>query len=122
MAWMMDTYSMNHGTTITGVVTGKPIHLGGSLGREKPPDAAFRHRPEVARRAGIEIEGAKVALQALVTSVAKRRACSPASAPVSWLFRITPPPCTTKAESGYGRPHRPAGGEKQIAGFPAPRD
>ncbi|MDR8459112.1 Glu/Leu/Phe/Val dehydrogenase, partial [Acinetobacter baumannii] len=35
MAWMMDTYSMNHGTTITGVVTGKPIHLGGSLGREK---------------------------------------------------------------------------------------
>ena len=26
---------MNHGTTITGVVTGKPIHLGGSLGREK---------------------------------------------------------------------------------------
>ncbi|MEA7614611.1 hypothetical protein ONO57_25985, partial [Salmonella enterica subsp. enterica serovar Anatum] len=31
MAWMMDTYSMNHGTTVTGVVTGKPIHLGGSL-------------------------------------------------------------------------------------------
>ena len=33
MAWMMDTYSMNHGSTATGVVTGKPLALGGSLGR-----------------------------------------------------------------------------------------
>jgi glutamate dehydrogenase (NAD(P)+) len=33
MAWMMDTYSMNIGATATGVVTGKPIPLGGSLGR-----------------------------------------------------------------------------------------
>ena len=33
MAWMMDTYSMNTGATATGVVTGKPIELGGSLGR-----------------------------------------------------------------------------------------
>ena len=64
MAWMMDTYSMNHGTTITGVVTGKPIHLGGSLGREKATGrGVFVTGREVARRAGIEIEGAKVALQ-----------------------------------------------------------
>ncbi|QUJ02155.1 hypothetical protein KCP75_06170 [Salmonella enterica subsp. enterica] len=41
MARMMDTYSMNHGTTVTGIVTGKPIHLGGSLGREKATGAAF---------------------------------------------------------------------------------
>jgi glutamate dehydrogenase (NAD(P)+) len=33
MAWMMDTYSMNTGATATGVVTGKPLHLGGLLGR-----------------------------------------------------------------------------------------
>ena len=33
MAWMMDTYSMNEGSTATGVVTGKPVELGGSLGR-----------------------------------------------------------------------------------------
>ena len=33
MAWMMDTYSMNKGYSILGVVTGKPIELGGSLGR-----------------------------------------------------------------------------------------
>ena len=35
MAWMMDTYSMNTGSTATGVVTGKPLHLGGSAGRIK---------------------------------------------------------------------------------------
>mgnify|MGYP003704759439 CR=1 FL=1 len=33
MAWMMDTYSVNFGHTVLGVVTGKPISLGGSLGR-----------------------------------------------------------------------------------------
>lgn len=33
MAWMMDTYSLNQGRTVTGVVTGKPLSLGGSLGR-----------------------------------------------------------------------------------------
>lgn len=64
MAWMMDTYSMNHGTTVTGVVTGKPIHLGGSLGREKATGrGVYITGREVARRSGIEIEGAKIAVQ-----------------------------------------------------------
>src|SRR6187397_1242088 len=35
MAWIMDTYSMHHGYTIHGVVTGKPIAVGGSLGRNE---------------------------------------------------------------------------------------
>jgi glutamate dehydrogenase (NAD(P)+) len=34
MAWMMDTYSMNKGRSVPGVVTGKPIEIGGSVGRE----------------------------------------------------------------------------------------
>lgn len=64
MAWMMDTYSMNHGTTVTGVVTGKPVHLGGSLGREKATGrGVFITGREVARRAGIPVEGARVAVQ-----------------------------------------------------------
>jgi glutamate dehydrogenase (NAD(P)+) len=35
MAWIMDTYSMNKGHSVLGVVTGKPIHIGGSLGRNE---------------------------------------------------------------------------------------
>ena len=35
MAWMMDTYSMHAGYTVPGVVTGKPISLGGSEGRNE---------------------------------------------------------------------------------------
>jgi len=35
MAWIMDTYSMNKGYSVPGVVTGKPVHIGGSLGRRE---------------------------------------------------------------------------------------
>lgn len=35
MAWMMDTYSVNLGQAVPGVVTGKPLSIGGSLGREQ---------------------------------------------------------------------------------------
>jgi glutamate dehydrogenase (NAD(P)+) len=53
MAWMMDTYSMNTGGTATGVVTGKPIHLGGSLGRVKATGrGVFVTGREAARRIG----------------------------------------------------------------------
>src|SRR3989475_5384150 len=35
MAWIMDTYSMHHRHTVTAVVTGKPVEMGGSLGRRE---------------------------------------------------------------------------------------
>ena len=64
MAWMMDTYSMGEGRTVTGVVTGKPLSLGGSLGR---PDATgrgvFVTAREAAKRLGMPIVGARVAVQ-----------------------------------------------------------
>ena len=64
MAWMMDTYSMNTGATATGVVTGKPIHLGGSLGRVKATGrGVFVTGREAARRIGLKLEGARVAVQ-----------------------------------------------------------
>jgi len=64
MAWMMDTYSMNNGGTITGVVTGKPIHLGGSLGRVKATGrGVFVTGREAARRIGLDLDGARVAVQ-----------------------------------------------------------
>jgi glutamate dehydrogenase (NAD(P)+) len=64
MAWMMDTYSMNTGATATGVVTGKPIHLGGSLGRVKATGrGVFVTGREAARRLGLNLDGARVAVQ-----------------------------------------------------------
>ncbi len=64
MAWMMDTYSMNTGATATGVVTGKPIHLGGSMGRIKATGrGVFVTGREAARRIGLDLQGARLAVQ-----------------------------------------------------------
>jgi glutamate dehydrogenase (NAD(P)+) len=64
MAWMMDTYSMNMGATTTGVVTGKPVGLGGSLGRVKATGrGVFVTGREAAQRIGLQLQGARVAIQ-----------------------------------------------------------
>jgi glutamate dehydrogenase (NAD(P)+) len=64
MAWMMDTYAMNTGSTATGVVTGKPVDLGGSLGRrEATGRGVFTVGVEAARHLGLEMAGARVAVQ-----------------------------------------------------------
>lgn len=64
MAWMMDTYSMNQGSTATGVVTGKPVDLGGSLGRrEATGRGVFTVGVEAAKRIGLDVAKAAVAVQ-----------------------------------------------------------
>lgn len=64
MAWMMDTYSMNTGATATGVVTGKPIDLGGSLGRvEATGRGVFTVGVEAAKLTGLNLQGARVTVQ-----------------------------------------------------------
>jgi len=64
MAWMMDTYSMNVGATATGVVTGKPIALGGSLGRrEATGRGVYIAARETAYAMGVDIKGARVVVQ-----------------------------------------------------------
>ena len=64
MAWIMDTFSMNQGRTATGVVTGKPVTLGGSLGRHDATGrGVFICTVEAARRIGLSIPGARVAVQ-----------------------------------------------------------
>ncbi len=75
MAWMMDTYSMNVGENATGVVTGKPIDLGGSLGRRDATGrGVFTVGQEAAARIGLELKGARIAVQGFgnVGSVAAR--------------------------------------------------
>ena len=64
MAWIMDTYSMHSRHTVTSVVTGKPISLGGSLGRREATGRGvlFTIR-EAAKHLDINMEGATVVVQ-----------------------------------------------------------
>jgi glutamate dehydrogenase (NAD(P)+) len=64
MAWIMDTYSMHVGQTTTAVVTGKPLELGGSLGRrEATGRGVMIATREAAKHLGLEIGKATVAVQ-----------------------------------------------------------
>jgi hypothetical protein len=64
MAWIFDTYSMNKGHSVLGVVTGKPLTIGGSLGREEATarGALYCIRDAVAKR-DERLEGMTVAVQ-----------------------------------------------------------
>jgi glutamate dehydrogenase (NAD(P)+) len=64
MAWIFDTYSMNKGHSVLGVVTGKPVQIGGSLGRvEATARGALYCLREALRKQGMRIEGTSVAIQ-----------------------------------------------------------
>ncbi len=64
MGWIMDTFSMQCGYTVPGVVTGKPIELGGSEGRmEATGRGVAVAASEAAKRMGMSIDGARVAVQ-----------------------------------------------------------
>jgi len=64
MAWVMDTYSMHVGHTETAVVTGKPLEMGGSLGRREATGRGVKIVTlESAKHVGFDIRGATVAVQ-----------------------------------------------------------
>jgi glutamate dehydrogenase (NAD(P)+) len=64
MAWFMDTYSVNKGYTVTGVVTGKPLAVGGSLGRAGATSRGVLFSAFAAlREAGIDPRDVSVAVQ-----------------------------------------------------------
>jgi len=64
MAWIVDTVSMHKGYSVPGVVTGKPIAIGGSVGRaDATGQGALYTIQEVARRLGLDLRGARVAVQ-----------------------------------------------------------
>jgi glutamate dehydrogenase (NAD(P)+) len=64
MAWMMDTYSGQKGFSVPGVVTGKPVEIGGSLGRrEATGRGVVTCVTEACRHLGLPIEGARIAVQ-----------------------------------------------------------
>jgi glutamate dehydrogenase (NAD(P)+) len=75
MAWIMDTYSMNHGHSVPGVVTGKPIEIGGSKGRVEATGRGVLYvTQEACKLRGLDLAGATVAVQGFgnVGSVAAR--------------------------------------------------
>jgi glutamate dehydrogenase (NAD(P)+) len=64
MAWVMDTYSMHVGHTATAVVTGKPIEMGGSLGRrEATGRGVMIVTREAAKHVGLDINGLRIGIQ-----------------------------------------------------------
>ncbi|MGZ4389044.1 MAG: Glu/Leu/Phe/Val family dehydrogenase [Gaiellaceae bacterium] len=64
MAWIFDTYSMNKGHSVLGVVTGKPLAIGGSLGRvEASPRGALYCLQEALGKLGRSFDGLTVAVQ-----------------------------------------------------------
>jgi glutamate dehydrogenase (NAD(P)+) len=64
MAWIFDTYSMNKGHSVLGVVTGKPLTVGGSLGRlEATARGALFCVVEAIEKKGMSLDGLKVAVQ-----------------------------------------------------------
>jgi glutamate dehydrogenase (NAD(P)+) len=64
MAWMMDTYSMHARSTVTGVVTGKPLEIGGSLGRKEATGRGILITVrEACRHLNIALDKATVAVQ-----------------------------------------------------------
>jgi glutamate dehydrogenase (NAD(P)+) len=64
MAWMMDTYSVHMGYSVPSIVTGKPVSLGGSLGRREATGRGVAHLvARVADTIGLDLKGATVAVQ-----------------------------------------------------------
>jgi glutamate dehydrogenase (NAD(P)+) len=64
MAWIFDTYSMNKGHSVLGVVTGKPLAIGGSLGREEATArGALYVLRGAARKRNLSLNGAAAAVQ-----------------------------------------------------------
>ena len=75
MAWMMDTYSMTQGKTVPGIVTGKPLIVGGSAGRREATGRGIVYALyQAARHLGQPLRGQRVVVQGFgnVGSVAAR--------------------------------------------------
>ncbi len=64
MAWIMDTYSMMRGYTVSGIVTGKPISIGGSRGRSEATGRGCVYTiAEAAKTLNLKLEGARAVIQ-----------------------------------------------------------
>ena len=79
MAWIMDTYSMQKGRTIPGVVTGKPIEIGGSVGRVEAPGTGMAYLLEhICQKLNYNLNEMNIVIQGFgkVGSVVAKQLCS----------------------------------------------
>jgi glutamate dehydrogenase (NAD(P)+) len=92
MAWIMDTYSMHAGYSIPGVVTGKPLNLGGSEGRVEATGRGVVYTAmSAARRIGLDLSGARAVVQGFgnVGSIAAKLTAELAGATVIAISDVT---------------------------------
>jgi glutamate dehydrogenase (NAD(P)+) len=92
MAWIMDTYSMHAGYSIPGVVTGKPLNLGGSEGRVEATGRGVVYTAmAAAKRIGLDLNGARVVVQGFgnVGSIAAKLIVETAGATVVAVSDVT---------------------------------
>ena len=119
MAWMLDTYSVLHGATTPAVVTGKPVHLGGTLGRiEATGRGVMIAAQEAARHAGLQTDGLRVVVQGMgnVGGIAARLMAAQGFVVVGMCDSKSgvhnPAGLDVAAVTAYQREHR------TLAGFP----
>ena len=116
MAWIFDTYSMNKGHSVLGVVTGKPLTIGGSLGREEATarGALYCIRDAVAKQDGrldrMTRRGAGIRQRRLATSRSSctRRARRSSRSPTRRVALHNPKGIDVPAAFAHKREHRHA--------------
>jgi len=109
MAWIMDTYSMHMRQTVTAVVTGKPISMGGSQGRIEATGRGVKVVcDESLRYLNMPVEGCRVVIQGFGNVDRMPRGCCRSAVTRSWASRsakaasIIPPASTSTSCSNTG--------------------
>ena len=117
MAWIFDTYSMNKGHSVLGVVTGKPLAIGGSLGREEATARGALYCSVARPASGTSTWTARrPPCRASATSAATSRASSCRTAPRSSRSRTLPAASTTRTGSTSRRRSRASARPARSAG------
>ena len=121
MAWIFDTYSMNKGHSVLGVVTGKPLEIGGSLGREEATARGGLYALRGAlRKSSLREQGMRSRSRASGTSACTSRGSS--STPGARVVRSpTRPAACTRRTGSTSRGHRAQAGDRHARRLPRRR-
>ena len=119
MAWIMDTFSMNKGYPVMGVVTGKPISLGGSLGRNEATGRGCYYTVlSSCQHLNIPVKGARVVVQGFgnAGSIAAHLLHSAQAVVIG--ASDSPRRHLQPQWPGHPQAHRAQGAHRTLRGFP----